>query len=59
LNVPLIPLVSIGFDGAREQPRSSHLRPVCPLSAAERMVTDPPPASTADRQALGLAVDHV
>jgi DeoR/GlpR family transcriptional regulator of sugar metabolism len=32
---------------------------VCPLSALERMVTDAPPASTADLQALGLAIDHV
>lgn len=32
---------------------------VCPLSAVERMATDAPPASAADLQALGLAVDRV
>jgi DeoR/GlpR family transcriptional regulator of sugar metabolism len=31
----------------------------CPLSAVERLVADAPPASAADLQALGLAVDHV
>lgn len=32
---------------------------VCQLSALERMVTDAPPANTADLEALGLAIDHV
>ena len=32
---------------------------VCPLSALERMVTGAPPASTADLEALGLAIDHL
>jgi hypothetical protein len=32
---------------------------VCPLSAAERLVTDAPPDDTADLQAPGFTVQHV